>query len=107
MADVKIYGKLTPGTTDNELMSAENIFDHNQQQFQSEINANAKSSKKYIHKQTSPSNIWNINHNLNNYCIVQLYDSNGEEFIADIIHTDVNHIIVKINDYIIGMAVCV
>lgn len=63
-----------------------------------------ESAATYIHTQSTPSSIWTINHNLGFKPSVELLDSGGNEFDADVLHTSNNQVIVYLNTEIAGIA---
>lgn len=60
----------------------------------------------YLHTQSSASSTWTINHNLGFKPAVELIDSGGAEFSAEIVHTTVNTAIVSLTAPTAGLARC-
>lgn len=120
MSEIKIYGTLSPGTTNNNLIASDNVFDKNQNITQGEFNKLIKnkldninvdipnsSVNKYIHTQSEKSTMWNITHNLNSICVVQIYDDNGNQVIGEINNVDNNKIIIYFTIPIKGKAIII
>lgn len=61
--------------------------------------------KDYIYTQNTPSAVWNINHNLNKYPLIQCIDSAGEYFDADYKYIDANNIRITIVAPQVGTAI--
>lgn len=49
----------------------------------------------FVHEQGVPSNIWNIQHDLNKYPSVTIMDYYGNEYDGDITHVNINNIIIE------------
>jgi hypothetical protein len=60
--------------------------------------------KNYVFTQLSENNQWIIQHNLNKYCLVKIFDSNNDEVFADINYVDSNNIILTFSKAISGKA---
>lgn len=54
--------------------------------------------------QSTPSSVWTINHNLGYRPGVELFDTGGNEFVAQVLHTSVNQVVVTLADPIAGSA---
>ena len=65
---------------------------------------NQLSDLNHLHNQTTLSNVWNINHNLNRYTSVIVYDINNIVIEGEIEHVDTNNIIIRFNNNIMGKA---
>lgn len=61
--------------------------------------------KNYVHNQTNPSSIWNINHNLNKFPSVTIVDSANSVVIGDIEFVDLNNLKVSFNGNFSGKAI--
>lgn len=62
--------------------------------------------KNYIHIQWIASNVWSVNHNLNKYPGVTVFDNENNEIIASISMIDLNSLQVVFNTPEIGFLVC-
>lgn len=51
--------------------------------------------KEYIFEQTSPTDTWNVEHNLNKYPSVTITDESGNVVYGDVKYLDKNNIVVK------------
>jgi hypothetical protein len=60
----------------------------------------------YVHTQSTPSNVWYVNHNLNVKCSVQVVDINQIEIVAEIRWDDNNNVTVFFNTDEIGYVYC-
>ena len=58
----------------------------------------------YVHTQSTPSSQWTINHNLGFRPSVELFDSGGSEFDADILHVSNNQVMVYLTVPVSGFA---
>lgn len=54
--------------------------------------------------QPTPASVWTINHNLGYRPGVELLDTGGNEFVAQVLHTSVNQVVVTLADPIAGSA---
>lgn len=54
--------------------------------------------------QPTPAATWTINHNLGYRPSVELFDTGGNEFVADVLHTSINQVVVQLADPIAGSA---
>lgn len=59
----------------------------------------------YVHNQTSLASTWIINHNLNRYPSVTLFDNTNTLFMTDVIYSSLNTVTVVNSSPIIGTAV--
>lgn len=64
-------------------------------------------SSQYIHKQEKPSTTWEIRHNLNNYCIIQLINPDLWVFVSEIKQINKSIIRVTFSEPVAGEAICV
>lgn len=63
--------------------------------------------KFYEHTQGSPSAVWNVNHNLNKFPALQVYDSAGTQVqIVEVAHTDVNTSVITLAYSVSGKVYC-
>lgn len=62
------------------------------------------SDKNYLHIQDVASDTWNITHNLNKFPSVTVVDSGNSEVIGDVVHVDLNNLVVKFNGAFTGRA---
>lgn len=63
------------------------------------------STKSYKHIQTTPTNVWHINHNLDKHCPrVTIVDSEGREYHPAVQHIDENNCIVTLLGSMSGTA---
>ena len=53
-----------------------------------DLNADDVLNLRYVHTQTVPSDVWDINHKLNREIIVQLYNTAGQEIEGEVIRID-------------------
>lgn len=60
--------------------------------------------KNFVFTQASPSNTWNINHQLNKFPSVTIVDSAGTQVIGDVQHTDNNNLTVTFINQFSGKA---
>ncbi len=60
----------------------------------------------YVHNQSAPAATWTINHNLGFRPSIELWDSGGAEFNADILHISANQAQVFLNVALAGTARC-
>lgn len=60
----------------------------------------------YTFIQQNPSKIWNVNHNLNKYPTVGIYDTAGTELMADITIIDKNNLQIMFENPVAGTAAC-
>jgi hypothetical protein len=61
----------------------------------------------YVHTQSSASNSWNVNHNLDKYCSVTVVDSNNEIIYGNIVYSPtngLNELTITFNAQITGKA---
>lgn len=59
----------------------------------------------YVFNQTSPAGTWVINHGLNRYPSVTLFDSTGALFLSDVIYSSLNVVTVINSNPIVGTAI--
>jgi hypothetical protein len=52
----------------------------------------SQGSVNYVYTQSSASNTWIVNHNLNKYCSVTVVDSNNDVVIGEIHYNSVNQV---------------
>jgi hypothetical protein len=52
------------------------------------------------------SNVWNIQHNLNKYPVVKIFDENNVEVIGTVNYVDLNNITLSFNLDIVGKCIC-
>lgn len=52
-------------------------------------------SKTFVFEQSTPNNVWEIEHNLNKYPNVIVVDELGEEVEADIIYDSLNKVVIE------------
>jgi hypothetical protein len=71
-----------------------------------EISANGGGSadKNVLHNQGTPSASWVINHNLNKYPAVQVFDSAGTMVIGDVVYDDLNNVTITFSAAFSGKA---
>lgn len=62
------------------------------------------SDKNYVFTQSSPATQWVIQHNLNKYCMVKIFDDSNNEVFADINYVDGNNLIIVFTRPISGKA---
>ena len=67
---------------------------------------NSLSDISYVHAQTVPATVWNVNHNLNTKCAVQVVDSSGNQIVAQIDWIDNNNVQVSFNIPAAGFVYC-
>lgn len=60
--------------------------------------------KTYTYNQLSPSNTWNITHNLNKHPAVTIVDSSGTEVYGDVVYIDNSHLTITFNSEFSGKA---
>ena len=127
MAEIKVYGTITPGTIDKTLLYSDNEFDKEQNKYQSDINkdfatrintieqtlnsggggSGGSTITKYVHEQITPSTVWVINHNKGVNPIIQLYDENNGLFYADIEIISATELRVKTTSLTKGKAIII
>lgn len=119
MSEIKIYGTLVPGTVNETIATTDNIFDNKINKTQEEINADIYTklednnenvefiSNKFVHKQNTPSYTWIIEHNLNGYPIVTVYDNNNKIVITDVEYLNADTIKITSTVNISGTAICI
>ena len=127
MAEIKVYGTITPGTIDKTLLYSDNEFDKEQNKYQSDINKDVANRintieqtlnsggggsggttvTKYVHEQTTPSTVWVINHNKGVNPIIQLYDENNDLFYADVEIISATELRVKTTSLTKGKAIII
>lgn len=127
MAEIKVYGTITPGTIDKTLLYSDNEFDKEQNKYQSDINkdvanrintieqtlnsggggSGSTTVTKHVHEQTTPSTVWVINHNKGVNPIIQLYDENNELFYADVEIISATELRVKTTSLTKGKAIII
>lgn len=61
--------------------------------------------KNYVYTQTTPSNIWSINHKLNKMPSVTLINSANEQIYGDVTYIDKNNIKVEFSAEVSGKAI--
>lgn len=67
---------------------------------------NTPSDVSYVHTQSTPSTTWNVAHNLNYRCSVQVVDNAGNQIIAQIDWIDNNNVQVLFNMPMTGFVYC-
>jgi len=60
----------------------------------------------YVHTQNTPSKIWNVTHNLNKRCSIQVVDSNFREIVAKVVWLNNNQVQVEFNLNFTGYVYC-
>jgi hypothetical protein len=73
----------------------------------SEVAANGGTGsvdKNYLHNQGTPATTWSINHNLNKYPAVQVFDSGNSMVIGDVVYDDLNNITITFSAAFSGKA---
>lgn len=68
--------------------------------------ASSTSDKNYVYTQTTPSDTWTVNHNLDKRCSVQVVDDTYKEIIADITWVSNNTVTVEFNTATTGYVYC-
>jgi len=68
--------------------------------------ASSTSDKNYVFTQTTPSDTWTVNHNLDKRCSVQVVDDTYKEIIADITWVSNNTVTVEFNTATTGYVYC-
>lgn len=61
-------------------------------------------SKTFVFEQAIPSNIWNIQHNLNKYPSVIIVDSAGSVVMGDVLYVDNNKVVLTFTGQFNGKA---
>jgi hypothetical protein len=61
----------------------------------------------YTHTQSTPSDLWTINHGLGRYVSVTVYDEDGEEVVRDLTFVDLDTCTVRLVAPTTGHAACV
>ena len=64
------------------------------------------SDKNYVFTQTSPSDTWTVNHNLDKRCSVQVVGDDFKEVVADITWVNNNTVTVEFNTATTGYVYC-
>ena len=67
---------------------------------------NTPSDASYVHTQSAAASIWNVNHNLNTRCSVQVVDDNKNQIIAQIDWIDDNNVQISFNIPVTGYVYC-
>jgi hypothetical protein len=62
--------------------------------------------KNYVHLQSIASTTWNIPHNLDKLCSIQIVDNSNNEITGDINWVDKNNVTITFNTAIAGKALC-
>ena len=68
--------------------------------------AGVTGDKNYVYTQTSPSDNWTVNHNLNKKCSVQVIGDDFKEVVADITWVSNNTVTVEFNTATTGYVYC-
>ncbi len=68
--------------------------------------ASSTSDKNYVFTQTSPSDTWTVNHNLDKRCSVQVVGDDFKEVVADITWVNNNTVTVEFNTATTGYVYC-
>ena len=68
------------------------------------IHVDPPEDKSYQHIQSSPSRVWEVNHNLNKYPAVSITDALGNEYETDVRHLDMNTLILTFSEAFAGFA---
>jgi hypothetical protein len=58
----------------------------------------------YVHNQGTPSNIWNVTHNLGKYPAVTVLDSSGAQVHGNVSHTDTASVVITFSAAFSGTA---
>lgn len=66
----------------------------------------AASFDKYFYEQKSFSTVWEVNHDLEKFPAVTIFDLSMEQIIAKVIHTDTNNLKIKFNQAMAGAVAC-
>lgn len=61
--------------------------------------------KTYTYIQEQPATSWTINHNLNKYCNITVYDGQGNECFCDINVVNMNRVVLTFNKALSGRAI--
>jgi hypothetical protein len=60
--------------------------------------------KNFVHDQSTASNIWTINHGLEKYPSVTVFDSGGNQVEGEVLYTDLNNLTITFNGSFSGTA---
>jgi hypothetical protein len=66
----------------------------------------SKANKIYVHKQTTLSKIWTVQHNFGYVPSIDIIDSSGTIWLANITHIDLNTAIIEFGHDMVGDAIC-
>ncbi|MEN6294537.1 MAG: hypothetical protein ABFD61_00235 [Chloroherpetonaceae bacterium] len=66
----------------------------------------ASGKANYVHYQTELADVWLIEHGLNKFPNIQIYDDTGEEIIGEKIKIDLNNTQIKFSEAVQGIAYC-
>jgi len=81
--------------------------DHTSSAFDSDI-ANWKAlTSAYVHEQSTPSTIWQVDHGLNRFPSVTIYDSLNKVIEAEVEYSTANRVFVNFNTTMVGSVYCV
>ena len=105
---VYLYNGLTVSVIeDGGLYLLVDAANYDQENSWKNILNNGSAISRYTHNQTEAASTWEITHNLGYYPFVQLYDSNGEQFLTDIKYVNENTIQVIMNVETSGVAILI
>ena len=82
-------------------------IDNEGRQVANEINADDVSNSRYVHNQTTASDTWIIQHDLNRIVSVSIYNTDNAEIQSEILVIDKNKVIVKFTAPFAGTAVII
>lgn len=88
---------LYPQTTIEQVVGLQDTIDNVNEKIDAAISS-------YTHNQSSASDVWTINHNLNKYPSVSVVDSAGSQVICEVRYIDANNLECKFVGALSGVA---
>lgn len=64
------------------------------------------SDKTYLYEQNTPSDTWEINHNLGKHVSVEVIDSSGQLVEGEVTYNSLNKVTIRFNGSFTGVATC-